>query len=287
MKKVLLILFACATFACNAQTVTQLFAVGSAVPGGIQELTPFPGNQWKFAGPLQQGELRIRTTEEHKASAYYLKPKYEDSYIINNGLAFSMARDTTTSWYVPVTEERYRFTVNVTSKVLTGELFTAWNELFVVGGATEIGWESYIMLPFTRDPEELCTWEWTGELKNRPEHNEPRRFKLMGQNAWDPKALHPFTADEDVLTSQYLLTNGTGDNKWQTTKDGYYHIRVDVFRETIKAEYLGSSVNQTTGIEEESMDAKETAPAYNLAGQRIAEGYRGIIIRNGKKQYKR
>ncbi|MCF0197218.1 MAG: SusF/SusE family outer membrane protein, partial [Bacteroidaceae bacterium] len=214
----------------TAQTVTSLWACGSAVPDGCVELTAFPGKLFKFAGELREGELRIRNTQDHRSSSYYVKPKYEDSYIINNGLPFTLTRDTT-AWVVPVSEGRYRFTVDLNAKTVKGELFTPWNELFMVGGATDIGWESYIMLPFTREEDELCTWTWTGELRNHPEHNEPRRFKILGQNAWEPKALHPFTADEDVLTSQYLLTNGTGDNKWETTKDGYYTLRVDVFRE--------------------------------------------------------
>lgn len=283
MKKTISLLLLLIASMTQAQTITQLFAVGSAVPGGIQELTPFPGNQWKFAGALQEGNLLIRTTEEHKSTSYYVKPRYEDSYLINNGLPFDLKRDSTASWYVPVSEERYRFTVDVTNKKLSGELFTPWNELFVVGGATEIGWESYIMLPFTRLDDELCTWEWTGELRNRPEHGEPRRFKITGQNAWEPKALHPFTQDEDVLTSKYLITNGSGDNKWQTTRDGYYHLRVDVFRETIKAEYLGSSANDFSS---DNAELKADSPAdcrYNLAGQRVGKDYRGIVVVNGKK----
>lgn len=246
MKYFLKLCFILACFSMQAQTITRLYMVGSAVPGGIQEMAAFPNNQFKYAGTLQEGTLMIRNYEEHKSLARYLTPTYEDSYVVNNSLPFILGRDTTVSkWVVPVTENRYRITVDMTAKTLKGELFTPWNELFIVGGATECGWVTYTFLPFTRDSEEICAWDWTGELRERSEYAEPRRFKFNGQNAWEPKVLHPYTSDEDVLKSTQLFIGGSIDRKWSLTKEGIYHIRVDVFRETVKAEYLGNSVNDS------------------------------------------
>ena len=210
---------------------------------------------------------------------------------------------------VPLTEDVYRITIDLNAKTLTGELFRPWNELFIVGGATECGWVTYTFLPFTRDEDEVCTWDWTGELKERPEYGEPRRFKFEGQNAWEPKVLHPFTQDEDILGSTQLLTGGTGDNKWSITKEGYYHIRVDVFRETVHAEYLGSNPTseEPTGINEiknEKLKIKNGGAVFDLSGRKLSNCKfldalaprrdcsrgrsncqipSGIYIRNGKK----
>lgn len=224
-----------------AQSLTHLYLVGDGVPGGVQELTTYPGTQLKYAGPLREGAVRIRNTEQHKVTTVYLKPSVEDACIVNHGIAFTTTRDSTSAvWNVPFTEDVFRFTVNVTERTLRGELFRPWNELFIVGGATTCGWpDDHTFLPLTRRQGEVCTYEWTGELRERPEHNESRRFKLTGQNAWDPKALHPFTADADVLKSSQLLTNGSADNKWSVSRNGIYHLVVDVFRETIQAEFLG------------------------------------------------
>ena len=38
------------------------------------------------------------------------------------------------------------------------------------------------------------------------------------------------------------MYNYGSDNKWVIGDDGYYRITVDVFRETIKGEYLGTEV---------------------------------------------
>ena len=263
--------------------------MGTAVPGGIQELTPFPNKQFKFTGRLVEGgTLSFRNKETPTASGVrYLKPTYEDAYAVTNPtpFTFATARDSLASlWVVPLTEDVYRITIDLNAKTLTGELFRPWTELFIVGGATECGWVTYTFLPFTRDEDEVCAWDWTGELKERPEFGEPRRFKFEGQNAWEPKALHPFTQDEDILQSTQLLTGVSIDNKWSVRQEGYYHIRVDVFRETVRAEYLGANLpGEATG------DLSPTFPegdgtVYSLSGQ-IVKGAlrRGIYIRNGKK----
>lgn len=279
----------------KAQDMSHIYAVGSAVPGGIQELTPFPNKQFKYAGTLLQGTLRITNTPEPNGTkTRFLKSTYEDSYVVTGTTAFTLAyvRDSLVSeWTVPFTEDLYRFTVDLNAKTLTGEIFRPWNELFIVGGATECGWVTYTFLPFTRDEQEVCTWEWTGELRERPEYGEPRRFKFSGQNAWEPKMLHPFTSDEDILASTQLLTNGTADNKWSVRQEGIYRIRVDVFRETVQAEFLGKAVSNGAA-DEQSADGI-TSPAeeltsssiYDLSGRKVNHPERGLYIMNGKKVF--
>ena len=289
MKRVLSLLLIFVSLCATAQDMSRLFAVGSAVPGGIQELTAFPNKQFKYTGTLYQGTLAIRN---QGSIIRYLTPTYEDSYVVNNTLPYTLGRDSVASqWVVPVTEDIYRITVDLNAKTLHGELFTAWNELFIVGGATECGWVTYTFLPFARDPEEVCAWDWTGELKERPEYGEPRRFKFNGQNAWEPKVLHPFTSDEDVLKSTRICTGGTEDRKWSVTKEGYYHIRVDVFRETVKAEYLGASMpsqSDATGVQEPiaqpvlSIRNREVLLQSNQPVQLTISSLDGVVVTSAK-----
>lgn len=213
---------------------------GSAVPGGTQKLTPYPDGKFKYAGTLLKGELKVITTETETANTYYLTPQRFDSYVVNHGLPYSLSRDADKEgWQVTFDEDRYRFTVDTNAKTLTGELFQPWDELFIVGGCLSCGWEGHYFLPFTRVEGEVCTYTWTGEMREHSEFVEPRRFKIMGQNAWDPKHLHPYTQDENIMKSSQVRTGG-GDDKWQYDKDGFYTIRVDVFHETITATYLGN-----------------------------------------------
>ena len=284
-----------------AQDMSRLWAVGTAVPGGIQELTPFPNKQFKYTGRLiEGGSLTFRNMEAGKGTGLrYIKPTYEDAYAVTNPMPFTLTLDSASStWVVPLTEDVYRITIDLSAKKLTGELFRPWNELFIVGGATECGWVTYTFLPFTRDEDEVCAWDWTGLLRERQEYGEPRRFKFLGQNAWEPKALHPFSQDEDILSSTQLLTGGSGDNKWSIRQEGYYHIRVDVFRETVQAEYLGPDPTSEapTGIEEieesQMVNAQwsmvngqwSNGKCFDLSGRQMVNGkWPGIYIIGGKK----
>lgn len=291
MKRLLLLLsFFYSCILSFAQDMTHLWAVGTAVPGGIQELTPFPNKQFKYTGRLiEGGTLCFRNKELPTASGVrYLKPTYEDAYAVTGPMPFTIAiaRDSLASlWTVPLTEDVYRITIDINAKTLTGELFRPWNELFIVGGATECGWVTYTFLPFTRDEDEVCAWDWTGELRERQEFGEPRRFKFLGQNAWEPKALHPFSQDEDILGSTQLLTGGSGDNKWSIRQEGYYHIRVDVFRETVHAEYLGAtpSSDGPTAVEEVVNDKSSNGEWFDLSGRKVNRPAKGLYIKDGRK----
>ena len=269
----------------TAQTA-RYWAIGTAVPGGVQELTPFPGNQFKYTGRLiEGGTLRFCNMEEPKGlSVRFLKPSCEDAYAVTNAMSFTLVRDSTTSlWTVPLTEDVYRITIDMNAKTLTGELFRPWNELFIVGGATECGWVTYTFLPFTRDEDEVCTWDWTGELKERQEFGEPRRFKFEGQNAWEPKVLHPFTSDEDILQSTQIRTGGNADHKWSIRQEGYYHIRVDVFRETVQAEFLGAAPAESPMDASPATDlsGEEDGTIYTLSGQTVSPDSRGGMLQGG------
>lgn len=61
-----------------------------------------------------------------------------------------------------------------------------------------------------------------------------------------------------------------------------YVNKSEVVTPEIKNCYL-ISVNGQTGITNITADQLKNAPAYNVAGQRVNEGYKGLIIKGGKK----
>lgn len=78
--------------AIQTQTYDNLWITGSAVPGGLQKLVNFPNNQFKFAGKLVDGEVKIINTEGVNDNTIYLIPRYLDSNIVSNGLAYTTTR---------------------------------------------------------------------------------------------------------------------------------------------------------------------------------------------------
>ena len=222
-----------------AQEYKELWLVGTAVPGGAQRLQKVNDGDWKYAGSLQVGELRVATTRKAGKLTQYFAPVLPDANVVNRGLACKQTADAASpAWQVVVADGHYRLHVYTSQQQLRGEIVQPWGELFLAGGATEVGWKSEgHMLLMKQDLNNPCIWTWEGELKRHPEVEEPGSFKFQGQDRWHPKSIHPYAADTDILKDQRFHTGGD-DTKWTLSVDGRYRIKVDLFNETIQAELV-------------------------------------------------
>lgn len=233
----------------NVVAQDALWATGSAVPDGTTvQLTRRPDGKFTYTGPLNDGELKIMTTATPTAGTQYLTPQQADSYLVNYGLTYVLTTDANREgWYVSFQEDTYRFVVDTGKRTVTGELLLPWNELLIAGsaitdGANNVEWNRDNMLPFTRshDNPYVFTWEgWLGHF----DVVEPDRFKLEGQMTWGPRELHPYSQDEDILTSTQFRQGGD-DTKWHVYQEGRYRITVDLFHETIRAEIIAGNRNE-------------------------------------------
>lgn len=231
-------LFTVFCLVCSHMAAQDLWITGSAVPGGAQKLEKVADNDYKYAGRLNAGELRVSTAKKPHKGNRYLTPTVADASLVNKGIAYSETADAqSAAWQVVVSEDRYRLHVYTDKKMLHGEIFQPWGELFIAGGATEAGWHEGKMLLMKQDLNNPCLWTWEGELKRHPEVEEPTSFKFQGQDRWYPKNLHPYRQGTDVLKEHRLRTGGD-DTKWEISRDGRYRIVVDLFHETIQAEIV-------------------------------------------------
>ena len=237
---------------------TRLYIRGSAVPGGVQQLTRFSTKvsgqyTFKFHGKLLPGDLYITTTDSPRAASRYYAPKLVDTNIVTEKADYTQKADSTgAEWAVLFEADNYRFTVDVTNKQVTGELFVQWYEAWICGGCVEDEqgkgtdqeghWQIASGKQMEQSWEDRNVFEWTGLLKSYSYNVEPKRFKINGQYGWSPKVLHPFTQDASILTASQVWYNGSDDYKWRIINDGYYRIRINVFEETIEGEYLGTEL---------------------------------------------
>lgn len=243
--------------AVTSHAQTRLYVRGSAVPGGLQELTRFSTSTtgrytFKFHGKLLPGDLYITTTNIPRASSYYYAPKLVDTNIVTDKADYAQKRDSVgAEWAVLFEADNYRFTVDTYSKQVTGELFTKWYEAWICGGCVEDEqgkdsepghWQISAGKAMVQHWDDPNVFEWTGLLKAYTYNDEPKRFKINGQYGWSPKVLHPFTQDASILTAKQIWYNGSQDYKWRIVNDGYYRIRINVFEETIEGEYLGTEL---------------------------------------------
>jgi len=65
----------------------------------------------------------------------------------------------------------------------------------------------------------------------------------------------------------------------------YYYYGELSFKQSVYKIQVGYSVpyDETLGIKSVVGTAAVNAPAYNISGQRVGDGYRGLVIQNGKK----
>ena len=288
----LILLIALVLFSADvmAQNFERLWATGTAVEEGSVELTRRPDGLFRFAGALKDGELKIQTTETfQKGVTQFLKPQLVDSYLINNGLRYTVTSDESQpGWVVSFSEETYRFLVDPAAHTVMGELCLPWNEVLIAGsafagGSNNVEWNRNAMLPFERDHEDPYVFTWTGELGIFSGVVEPGRFKLEGQMTWGPRELHPFTQDEDILGARQMRQGGD-DTKWRVSKAGTYRITVNLFHETIEAELLtDAQQSETDGIHspEAQPSLSERALSlvyYDANGMRLQHPRRGLNL---------
>ncbi len=269
-----------------AQSFEALWVTGSAVPEGTRPLTLRPDGQFRFAGALNPGEVKIMTTETfERGVTQFLKPLLVDSYLINNGLSYVITSDESQpGWVVSFQEDTYRFLVDPVDRKVTGELMLPWNEVLIAGSAFEGGsdrweWKRDAMLSFERDHDNPYVFSWTGWLGEFNRVVEPGRFKLEGQMTWGPRELHPYVQDENLLESTQMRQGGS-DTKWHVYQEGTYHIVVDLFNETFHAELLsGGQMPQTDGVGHLPESSTEATPAfYNMGGVRMSGLQKGLNI---------
>ena len=93
----------------------------------------------------------------------------------------------------------------------------------------------------------------------------------------------------DLVNDDYMLY---ADKWWKTETGDTYKIKA--FRAYIKAKTPAAAKQlnlvidgQTTGLKLNTVNGNIEGETYNIAGQRVANSYKGLIIKNGKKIIKK
>lgn len=233
----------CVTEETGEGIPSELWATGSAIPGGTVKLSALP-NQGTFfyGGELLRGDIKFSTTETPGEDTQYLIP-YEEAVDITGNTQFVFTNDNSLpGWTVLVDDPTYKIHIDVFGKEVDAAIHKSQDMLYIVGGAVASGWEILNAVPFEKDPANPDLFIFDGELRIYPEHVESNLFKIVGQLDWGPYSLHPYNANEPLLESTHVREGGD-DTKWMIDEDkqGRYIIKVNTFLETIEAQFVPES----------------------------------------------
>lgn len=220
----------------------HLWAIGSAIPNGKIELSKVKHlDFFLYNGQLLSGDFKIIDTENINQDTRFIVPLEEDVDITGDTKLQITHDASLPGWNVMVPDSLYLIKINVSEQDVKAEVFNPNKTLYIVGGATNGGWNPSKAIPFVRDKNNPYLFIFDGELSIRPEHEQGSLFKILGQLDWNPYSLHPSTPNESPLNSRVVRVNGE-DNKWaiDEEKQGRYIIEVNTLTETIDARYLGN-----------------------------------------------
>ena len=165
----------------RAEMPDELWITGSSVPGGSAKLSNLPPEgSFMYVGELQLGELKFMTSAMAGDGTEYLVPVAE--YVDITGTTDCMATTDVSlpGWEVWVADPVYKIKVDFSAKRVEAGVYQSRDMLYMVGGAVETGWSANLALPFVRDEQNPDLFVFDGELKVRPQYEEPDRFKILG-----------------------------------------------------------------------------------------------------------
>lgn len=232
-------------------TDDELWIVGSAIPGGQRKLKldkkGLTGLKY-YWGELQTGDFKIMTTPSENETTKYIVPDFSVSQD-GDASAYSPVKLSTDSndkgWEVNTPSYYYKLFIDLNEAAFFSSIYPNENywsrpgnhQLYIVGGATEVGWSPSDASELARDENNPAVFVFNGLLGDGlGGQTEPRTFKILTGRNWND-CIHPRTPNEPVLGSSECIKSWGGDNKWIVEEGSLdnYRITVDLFGENFSA----------------------------------------------------
>ena len=242
---------------------TDLWITGSAVPNGVAQLThDLLEGDFRYDDELLVGEFKLMSTPEVGDDTKYFVPVLEEADVIGFTQMLLTEDKELAGWKVNVANKTYQLNINTIGESLLGEIYTPRSDLFIVGGATEAGWNSGASIALIQDLDNPYVFVFEGVLKIADDGNDRNMFKFLGQKSFNPVSFHPLTQGEPVLESEHIYEGLAGDHKWtiDADKQGNYKIVINLKEETFSATFLGSG---GSSIKDNEVASKYTVTSEN------------------------
>jgi len=219
----------------------KLFMVGDAAPNGWDianavELSSSVTQRgvFNYEGPLTEGNFKFAVSQEDCfCQDFYTKDPDNDSAIVYN----EAGSGDDTQW--TVTEEgNYKIQVDLLNKTISIEPVedAPFPKLWMVGDATESGWDIDSPAEFTQSSEDPFIFTYKGNFN-------PGEFKIFAGPTGDfcGDWYRPMEDDSAIMNGAVEQNTGCEpDNTWLVTEDtaGRYRITLNTADNTIRFEQI-------------------------------------------------
>lgn len=280
MKKIStsLIMAAAAAFSANNLTAAErMLIIGDATPDGWSHdkalmMLPSAENPdiFTFTGTLKADtDFKFTTATEWIDDMEYRNPN-EDPYQIDklraggNDTKFRVSQECN---YLVICDLQ-QLTVTV-KKAEYQDNPIRYNALYLIGDATDAGWNLPNAVELTQDTTDPFLFKGTADLKAQGS------FKI----ATNPNVGYGQTFFHPEPDNNGKLTNdGTDDRQWRVADDGKYNLTAHLLNHTIDIEKAPSGT--INSIDENEVSGTDCDPVYyNLQGVRVANPVSGLYIK--------
>ncbi len=251
-------------------------AVGSAVPKDVTSNSITSWNDVKW-NPKSQGDISFNYIEG--TGVAYTSWAYEE--IIRDGSPTGEYRMligtddngwpnfyvTDGSHGMPISGLYYKFMPKVAGTLKVGVWMNKGNRrLFFVPSDTKVAMD-YQLEGYINGQNETYTKE-DGTEGNRKKYLTNDEIRALGTDKW------VVGAGNQASWVYVTVELEAGKEYW-------------MFSQNAQVGFQGFEFTTGAGINDIKNDVDKNAPSYNLAGQRVDENYRGVVIKNGKKIVKK
>jgi starch-binding outer membrane protein SusE/F len=218
---------------------TKLWIVGNATPNGWNIGNPNamvndPTNiyQFKFNEVLNAGEFKIPVTTGNWGADYYMPPANHPA-LSSTSVKFTPGGNPDNKWNIE-SGGAYKVLLNISSNpFITITPFTPYENIYIIGDATEAGWDADNAIAMTPDAGDANVFIWTGELKSTGRGQF--RFLLEPGDLNGASFVAPSSNASIAATQLALTMHGAPANNFKVKagEEGVYKITINQLKETI------------------------------------------------------
>jgi hypothetical protein len=219
---------------------TDVWAYGAAVSNEPVKLTKLPDGTFFYPGKFKVGELKFIDMETIGANTRYIVPATGSAPIAGQTIYRIKNDATLPGWNISSASPFYKVKVNVSAKTVNGEYYSSFDEMYIVGGVTSIGWMADNAIPLVIDPDNPNVFIFDGELRINPDEAD-NSFRFIGQVGWGAIRFGAYVNGTPITGAQYYLPNM--DYNWtiDESQQGRYIIKVNTQYETIESQFVGGA----------------------------------------------